>query len=50
MNEIDKSFTKRMNVNNIDLDNLDKLFDSIITPTYQSKPYSQGINFLKKYS
>jgi len=48
--ELDKVPSARININNNDLDNLDKLIDSMIIPQNQNKSYIQALNFLKKYS
>jgi len=50
INEIGKLLPHKLNLNNNDLDNLEKLIDSFIIPSTQSNIYSQAKKFLKKYS
>lgn len=48
--DIEKLSPYKLNLNENDLDNLEKLIDSFIIPGAQCKNYHQALNFLKNYS
>ena len=49
INELQKFSPYNLNLKDNDLENLEKLIDSFIIPSYQRKKYSQAMHFLKKY-
>ena len=48
--DIDEFSQGKLNFNNHDLENLDKLIDSFIINKDEHKTYSHAMNFLTKYS
>lgn len=50
IHEIEKLSPYKLDLNDKALNNLEKLIDSFIVPSIQTKNYSQASDFLKKYS
>jgi hypothetical protein len=50
IDEMEKLWPYKLDLNDNALDNLEKLLDSFIVPSNQSKNYLHASNFLKKYS